>query len=265
MPVVTVEYRQGIAEICIRREASLNALDADVLGELSDILSDLHEECEGDAPYQRCRVVTIRGEGEKAFVAGADIKLMKSASQRELTKFISLGQRVMRQIELLPLPVIAVVHGFAIGGGLELALACDFIIGTEKTKVGQAEVNLGLIPGFGGTQRLLHRVGIGAAKRLILTGETISGEEANKLGLFDWYVNSSALDESVKKICETLLLKAPQAIASGKRSIERAIEQAKLSGLTREVEDFVELFSTADTQEGLNAFIEKRKPTFIGK
>lgn len=262
---VTLEYRNGVGEILIRREASLNALDADVLQRILDHLYTLSQNSRGPEAYQRCRVVIIRGEGEKAFAAGADIKLMAQASRRELFNFISLGQHVMREIELLPLPVIAVLNGFAIGGGLELALACDFIVATDRAKLGQAEVNLGLIPGFGGTQRLIHRVGIGAAKRLTFTGEIISAEDAFRMGLCDWFVKSTELEGTLSQICSTLATRGPLAISAAKRSIERTVEQAKLSGLSKEIEEFISLFETKDTHEGLQAFIEKRKANFLGR
>jgi enoyl-CoA hydratase len=263
--VVSVTYKNYIADIVIHREESLNALDSIVLQALGNTLNTIRLSCNGEQAYQSTRVVTIRGEGDRAFVAGADIKLMKEASRHELNQFIALGQRVMRDIELLPLPVIAVVDGFAIGGGLELALACDCIIATEKAKVGQAEVNLGLIPGFGGTQRLVHRVGTGTAKRLIFSGETVNADEGYRLGLFDWLTTTEELEDKLKTIIDKFAACAPLAIAASKRCVERAIETNKLAGLSKEMEEFALLFDSEDTKEGLAAFTEKRKPRFIGK
>lgn len=254
--LVSLTIKNQVANIMIQREESLNALNEEVLLGLLHAL----EQVEKDV-----RVITLAGAGGKAFVAGADIKFMEGAPRAALSSFIELGQRVMRSIELFPAPVIAVVNGFAIGGGFELALACDFIVVTEKAKLGQAEVNLGIIPGFGGTQRLVQRAGVGAAKRLVYTAENISGEEAFRLGLADWFVQSTELESKLEEICNTLKSKGPLAIAAAKRTIENAVSQQKLYGLTREVEEFVDLFQTNDTKEGLRAFIEKRRPSFKGQ
>lgn len=255
-PLVSLFINNQVASIVIQREESLNALNEEVL------LGLLHafERIEKDV-----RVITLAGAGGKAFVAGADIKFMEAATRAKLSSFIELGQRVMRKIELFPAPVIAVVNGFAIGGGFELALACDLIVVTEKAKLGQAEVSLGIIPGFGGTQRLVQRAGVGTAKRLIYTTENISGEEAYRLGLADWFVDSNEVEAKLEEICNTIKAKGPLAIAAAKRSIENAVAQQKLFGLTREVEEFVDLFQTNDTKEGLRAFIEKRRPSFGGQ
>lgn len=261
---VTLTINNAVAEIRICRPESLNALDTFVLQGLSDVFNQLAKKCQGLNAFEDCRVATISGEGSKAFVAGADIKLMQRAAKAEVAQFLWCGQKLMREIELLPLPVIAVLDGFALGGGLELALACDLIIATEKAKVGQPEVNLGLIPGFGGTQRLVHRVGVAAAKRLIYTAEMISAEEAFRIGLVDWLVPSGELQEKVRKTCEIIICKGPLALQGAKRAIEQSVQTAKLSGLTKEVEEFLVAFDSADAREGLNAFLEKRQPKFRG-
>jgi len=171
----------------------------------------------------------------------------------------------MRQIELLPLPVIAVVDGFALGGGMELALSCDLIVATERAKFGQPEVNLGIIPGFGGTQRLSRRAGIGAAKRLVFTGEIISGEESSRLGITDYYVQSGELNARLEKLCNTLSEKGPLAIAASKRAIEMGENAPKVMALQEEKEEFLRIFQTVDAAEGLIAFLEKRKGQFQGR
>ena len=252
------------ADIVIQREAALNALNLEVLGGLQLAVNTLSSALK-TSPETAPRVVTISGSGEKAFVAGADIKLMHGKTPAEVRGFIELGQRVMNALEALPLPVIAVVDGFAIGGGLELALSCDLIVVTERAKLGQAEVNLGIIPGFGGTQRLFRRVGAGMAKRLIFTAENISGEEAFRIGLADYFVSQSELLTRVSAICELISQKGPLAVAAAKRAIQFGYEPAAEAGLKNEVEEFIKTFSTVDGNEGLSAFVEKRKPQFIGK
>lgn len=262
--VVEVAVTDHVARIIITREKALNALNTQVLTDLSAILEQLYESAVGNTPYEKCRVVTISGQGEKAFVAGADIKLMQDGSGEQVREFIKLGQSVMRKIEELPLPVIAAVDGFAIGGGMELALACDLIVATDRSKLGQAEVNLGIIPGFGGTQRLLRRAGHGAAKRLILTGETIGAQEAYRLGIVDWLVSPTELTEQVDQVCKTLKSKGPLAIAASKRAMLNAYEMAASEALEAEVEEFLGTHASADGREGLVAFVEKRAAQFKG-
>ena len=254
----------GVCQIVINRQPQLNALNTAVLTRLTEIVADLDAGAAKPDGYRECRVVTVSGAGQKAFVAGADIKVMQSADEVKLREFIALGQNLMRNIERLPLPVIAVVDGFAIGGGLELALACDLVIASSTSKLGQAEVNLGLIPGFGGTQRLALRTGIGAAKRLIFTGDTISADEAYRLGLVDWLVEPDEMQATVASVCQTLMAKGPLAIAGAKRVMHDSFGAVIDEGLHREVEAFVEVVATADGQEGLSAFVEKRRADFKG-
>lgn len=258
--VVLCQQENGVATITINRPESLNALNEEVLRSLSAQLDELAAKS-----FASLRAVVLRGAGEKAFVAGADIKLMQQASVSELRSFIALGQSVMRQIEMSKVPVVAAVDGFAIGGGLELALACDIIVASTKAKLGQAEVNLGLIPGFGGTQRLALRAGLGSARRLILTGETIAAEEAFRLGVVDYLVEPEKFDATLAEVVATLCSKSPFALAAAKRATEELFASPKRGGLTAEVEEFVQLFHYEDTKEGLLAFLEKRKPQFRGE
>ncbi len=262
--VVSFTLESGVGDIIIRRAKTLNALDKSVLETLAEILNSLRTKANEPSERDAIRVVTLRGEGDKAFVAGADIKLMQNASRHQLREFIWLGQSVMRLIEELPLPVIAIVDGYAIGGGLELALACDLIIASKRAKFGAAEINLGLIPGFGGTQRLSRRIGLGGARRLTYLGENISAEEAFRLGLVDWLVEPGELTDKVRDVTSALAVKAPLALAAAKRSLNHADSGARLAGLTIEVEEFLRLFDSNDTREGLSAFVEKRKPHFKG-
>ena len=171
----------------------------------------------------------------------------------------------MRELENLSLPVVSILDGYAIGGGLELALASDIIIASESATLGQAEVNLGLIPGFGGTQRLALRAGLGRAKRLIFTGETISASDAYELGVVDYVFPDAKLEEESQKIISGLVNSSPMAIAAAKRAIEKGVDNRKTAGLTREVDEFLEVFNFEDCKEGLGAFVEKRKANFPGK
>ena len=264
-PPVSLSYKDSIATVTIEREAQLNALSGEVLSSLSAAFIELNAGCLGASAYEKARVVLLRGAGEKAFVAGADIKQMKAASKVELAEFTALGQRVMREIEALPLPVIAVVHGFALGGGMELALAADLIIASEKAQFGQPEVKLGLIPGFGGSQRLAARVGVGNAKRLVFTGENISAAEAYRIGVADYLASPETLEEVTAQVCSQLTARSPLALAAAKRAIERFVAPSKIQGLAYEAEQFVWSFGSKDAAEGLDAFVNKRKPDFRGK
>lgn len=258
---VLVETKDKVQTITINRAEVLNALSVEVLTELKSALETLATKKD---LYQEVRLVVVRGAGGKAFVAGADIKHMQGASDKERKAFAELGQSAMLAIESLPLPVIAVVDGFALGGGLELALACDLIFATEKAKFGQPEVNLGLIPGFGGTQRLIYRCGLATTKRLVFTGEHLSAEEGFRLGLVDYLAKEGELEERLAEVVKSISQKAPLALASAKRAIEFAIKDLKKAGLQNEVREFLNLFASADTAEGLAAFAEKRKAKFVG-
>ena len=255
---VLVERDGAIVTVTINRQESLNALNPDVLQglilEFGKIASD-----------PSIRSVIITGRGPKAFVAGADIRSMNGLGPRPIADYVELGQRAMRLIETCEVPVIAAVNGFALGGGLELALACDIIVCCESAKLGQPEVNLGIIPGFGGTQRLLQRCGIGAARRLCYTGDLIGAEEARVLGLADKVVPDAQLTEEVKKMATTIVSKAPLAVKGAKKVINEAHQSLLLSGLRLEVEEFLKLFDTADREEGMTAFLQKRPATFTGR
>ena len=263
MSHLQIEQRSHILTITLNRPEALNALNRDLLLELSTALDTASDTIKRD-PSQ-LRVVLLRGAGEKAFVAGADIKGMQAASPAALREFIELGEHVMRQLELLPVPVLSIVNGFALGGGMELAMSCDLIIATERAKFGQPEVNLGIIPGFGGTQRLMRRAGVGAAKRLVFTGETINGEEAYRLGIADYYIPSGELEGRLEKLCNSLIEKGPQALAASKRAIESGENAPKVMALQEEKEEFLKVFRTEDAAEGLTAFLEKRKAQFQGR
>jgi enoyl-CoA hydratase len=248
----------AIHGITINRPESLNALNPDILQSLLVEFQDL-------ARDEEIRVVVIRGAGTKAFVAGADVRSMNEFGPRPIADFVELGQRALRAIESCRVPVVAAINGFALGGGLELAMACDLIVCSESSKLGQPEVNLGIIPGFGGTQRLIQRCGIGRARRLCLTAELLSANEALSLGVVDKVFPDHTFWEQVQSLSELLCAKAPLALQAIKRAINRAGEQELLAGLRREVEEFLHVFSSADRVEGMDAFLEKRKADFKGR
>ena len=256
--VLLLEEVDRVVTITINRPKSLNALNVDVLQSFIIELEKLRENKE-------LRAIVITGSGEKAFVAGADIHSMASFGQRAIADYVELGQRVMRSLEIFPVPVIAKVNGFALGGGMELMLACDVVFASDKAKLGQPEVNLGMIPGFGGTQRLIQRSGVGTARRLCMGGEIIKADEAFALGLVDKVVTSEELDATVAEFASTVAAKAPLAVSKAKEVIRLATENPLLGGLRHEVEGFLDLFQTQDREEGMSAFMEKRDPDFKGK
>lgn len=256
--VVSTEIDGKIATVTIHREKALNALSREVLTALSDSFTDLEAK-------EDLSVILLRGAGEKAFVAGADVREMSGLDQKGISEYAEFGQSVMSKIETLSPVVIAVVDGYALGGGMELALAADLIIGSDKARLGQPEVNLGLIPGFGGTQRLVERGGIGIAKRLVLTGDLISGEEAYRSGLIDYLAPADELEEVVSKVSNTIASKGRIAVAEGKRMVYQYGKELRAKGLKAEEKAFIDLFQTEDSKEGMGAFLEGRAPEFKGK
>ena len=187
---------------------------------------------------------------------------MHDLGANAIADYIELGQRVMRKIEHFHLPVIAALNGFALGGGLELALACDLIFAADSAKVGQPEVNLGIIPGFGGTQRLILRAGVGTAKLLCFTGDIITADEALRLHVIDKIFPASDLLNQTEAVALKIVEKAPQAIKGAKVVIQATADQTLIAGLREEVDEFLKLFGTKDREEGMKAFMQKRKPTW---
>lgn len=256
----TIQVRRDgpIRTVVLNRPERLNALNPDLLQGLVIELGKIAHEPD-------VRVVVVTGSGDKAFVAGADIHSMNQLGPRAMAEYLELGQRAMRALENIKPPVIAAVNGFALGGGLELALACDIIVCKESAKIGQPEVDLGIIPGFGGTQRLVHRCGLGTARRLCMTGDRISATEAQRLGVVDIVVPDAEFSAEVDRLAKAIAAKAPLAVQGVKRVINCACEPLLLSGLRHEVEEFLSLFSSADREEGMAAFIEKRPARFTGR
>jgi enoyl-CoA hydratase len=248
------------AVLTISRPDAMNALNGKVLDELSQILDEIAER-------KDLRSIILTGEG-KAFVAGADISEMSSLAQDEGTDFAAKGQSVFRQLEKLPQVTIAAVNGFALGGGMELALACDVRIASGKAVFGQPEVNLGLIPGFGGTQRLPRVVGMGWAKYLILSGEQIDASRAQEIGLVLEVLESEKLMDRCQELAKVFSRKGPNALAKAKESVESSFAQNLEAGLAGEAGYFGALFPYESGEpgnevvEGTRAFLEKRKADF---
>ena len=253
-----LERDGGVATVTFNRPAVLNALNAQTIGELRQVLLDLQVD---DA----VRVVVLTGSGEKAFVAGADINelaVQTPASGRDLAR---AGQAVLDLIESLGKPVIAAINGFALGGGCELALACTLRIAAESARLGQPEINLGIIPGGGGTQRLTRLVGEGKAMEMILTGEIVDANTAFKIGLVNHVVPAAQLEAKTMDIANRIADKSPIALQLAKEAVKIASRSTLDEGLRREVDLFALCFSTEDKDEGVSAFLEKRKPVFKGK
>ena len=234
----------------------MNALDLPTLGELRDRLRDLAED-------PSARVVVLTGSGDKAFIAGADIKYMSALGVEEAKDWGGLGHSCAQLLEVMPKPTIAAINGFALGGGCELALACDLRYAASTAKLGQPEINLGIMPGWGGTQRLARVCGLGVAKELIFTGRSVDAGEALRIGLVNG-VHDPVL-EKAREIASLLASKSPVALASAKLSTNDALQGDHGENLVREADRFALLFATEDAREGLTAFAEKREPRFVGR
>ena len=234
----------------------MNALDLPTLGELRDRLRDLAED-------PSARVVVLTGSGDKAFIAGADIKYMSALGVEEAKDWGGLGHSCAQLLEVMPKPTIAAINGFALGGGCELALACDLRYAASAAKLGQPEINLGIMPGWGGTQRLARVCGLGVAKELIFTGRSVDAGEALRIGLVNG-VHDPVL-EKAREIASLLASKSPVALASAKLSTNDALQGDHGENLVREADRFALLFATEDAREGLTAFAEKREPRFVGR
>lgn len=252
------EKSEGIATITINRPHALNALNTETMREISARLEDARKD-------GNIKVIVITGAGEKAFSAGADLEVMKEVNAVRGVDLSRLGQKLTTEIEELGKPVIAAINGYALGGGLELSMACDIRIASENAKLGQPEVNVGLIPGWGGTQRLPRFVGKAIAKEMIFTGKMIDAKTAERMGLVNKVVPADQLMPAVKELAKELMSKPPIALKLAKELINNSTETDLRIGLIHEAESFGILASTEDFKEGINAFLEKRKPHFKGK
>ncbi|WP_236676064.1 enoyl-CoA hydratase/isomerase family protein [Chryseolinea lacunae] len=247
-----------ILTVTVSRPAALNALDNETLDGLREIIQEVYQNDE-------TRGIILTGEGEKAFVAGADIKELSVLNAQEALALVEKTHRLFKQIEDCPKPIIAAVNGFALGGGCELAMACHMRIATENAKFGQPEVTLGIIPGYGGTQRLTQLVGRGKALELMLTGDMITAAEAKTIGLVNHVVATHAdMMTLATSMLTRILSKGPLAVARVIQSVNAGYS-FEADGYSAEARNFAALTTTADFKEGTTAFIEKRKPNFTGK
>jgi len=250
-----VEVKDKTLIIIINREKSMNSLSIETTEELQDVFDSY-----GKNNDIRCVIIT--GAGNKAFVAGADISELSKLDAKSGRQFSKNGLKLMQTIQDFPWPVIAAINGYALGGGSELALACDIRLASANAKLGQPEVNLGIIPGFGGTQRLPRIVGRGKATQLILTGEMITAQEAHRIGLVDEVYLPEELIGKALAMAELLASKGPIAVKLSKDCVNRGLEMKLREGCELEVEKFGEACGTSDKTEGTKAFLEKRKPNF---
>lgn len=253
-----LEKTDGIALITINNPKALNALTVASFQLLAQMLDGLEDD---DA----VKVVLLTGAGDKAFVAGGDIRYLESLDVEGARTFALLAQRVYNRIENFPKPIVAVINGYALGAGCELAMACDLRVAAESARLGQPEVKLGIIPGFGGTQRLSRLVGKGVAKELIFTGEMIDAREAWRIGLVNRVVAAERLMEEAMALAAKMLDKSASAIRIAKEAVENGLEMDFARAERYEADLFGLCFATADAREGLKAFVEKRAPVFRGR
>jgi enoyl-CoA hydratase len=254
---VRVDHEDSIAVLTIDRQEKLNALDGQVVEEIGQALLEV----EVESP----RAIIVTGAGERAFIAGADIRAMSVMDPIEAKRFSEIGHAAMALLDRSPIPTIAAVNGYALGGGCEVALACDMRIVAENATFGFPEVSLGILPGLGGTQRLPRLIGPALAKELIFTGRRIGAEEAREIGLANRVVPSGEALGAAKELAAEISQNAPLAVRHAKTAANRALDVDLVSGLEYETDQFALLFSTEDALEGMNAFGEKRKPKFEGR
>jgi len=255
---IMFETTDGISTITFNRPKALNALNSDLLDELDRALQEI-------SGNEEIRVLVLTGAGEKAFVAGADITELAKLDTLSAKVFINKGLSIINKIAELPIPAIAAVNGFALGGGLEIAMACDFIYASTSARFGQPEINLGLIPGYGGTQRLPRIIGIGRAKELLLTGKMISAEEAYRLGIVNRILAPDALMGEAMNIAREMATKGKVALRAIKQAVNYGLNVDLASGLRIETDAFAVCLASSDAKEGTSAFLEKRKPLFKGR
>jgi len=256
--LIIYEKSEGIATITLNRPEALNAFSKEVVDEVLQALDDVRSD-------EKVRVVVLTGAGEKAFSAGADIKAMIGMNALKARELSFMGEKLCLAFENLEKPVIAAINGFALGGGLEVAMSCDLRIASETARMGQTEINIGLIPGWGGTQRLTRLVGKTKAKELVFTGRMIDAKTAEQLGIINMVFPAAEFRSAVRQFALDLTAKAPVALKVAKALINKGEDIGLESALALEREGFGVVASTEDLQEGVKAFTEKRKPAFKGK
>jgi enoyl-CoA hydratase len=255
---IDVERDGGVATVTVNRPDALNALDLEHAEALRGHLEELA--ADGDVP-----VVVLTGAGEKAFIAGADIKYMQALGVLEARRWGELGHACGRLLETMAKPTIAAINGYALGGGLELALACDLRVAASTAKLGQPEINLGILPGWGGSIRLARTTTLGFAKALIYTGRSIDAAEALEHGLVNFVYEPAELMAKTRELAEGLAAKSPLALAYAKEAVNLALQGDHRANLELEARLFAMMFSSEDQKEGMAAFVEKREPEFRGR
>jgi enoyl-CoA hydratase len=254
---ILFEVEDGVGVLTFNRPKALNALNPKTLEEVSDVVERAQQD-------DNIRALVLTGAGDRAFVAGADITTFQTLNPLQARHFAEVGQNVFFKLEHLPKPVIACVNGFALGGGCEIAMSCDFIYASDKARFGQPEINLGLIPGFGGTQRLARLIGRAKAKELCMTGEMIDAQQAKELGLVAKVFPAEQLVDETMKTAKLLATRAQGVLRSIKHLVNRGLDVDLKSGCALEAEAFGICFASQDAREGVSAFLEKRKPEFKG-
>lgn len=260
MPFINLlcEIKEGVATVTINRPKVLNTLNAETVGELEDVFSDLRDNA-------NVRAVIITGAGDRAFSAGADVNELAALTTVETKEFMNRGQAVFHKVENLGKPTLAAINGYAVGGGLELAMACTLRIASEKAKLGQPEIILGIIPGYGGTQRLPRLIGKAKAMEMILTGDAIDAAEAHRLGLVNRVVPPEELIAEAEKLVKTILSRGPLAVAYALEAINKGLDMPLAEAIAFEGSLMSVLFGSEDRVEGCKAFLEKRTPEFKGR
>jgi len=254
---IVIQVKEGIATLTFNRPEILNALNEEMLKEFSNALDEIYAN-------QDIRVLILTGAGEKSFIAGADIKQFLTFSPLKAKSFSEMGRLLMNKLQELPIPVIAAVNGYALGGGCEVAMACDFIYASENAMFGLPEITLGIIPGFGGTQRLPRLVGESMAKELIFTGQMISAQEAKNMGLANKVCSQEQLMDDVIQTAKAITSKGKVSVRAAKQAISNGMNVDLATGCSIEIDAFALCFTSPDAKEGALAFMEKRRPDFKG-